>query len=56
MSDAFLSSDDFDEQAHHLYNEGRYDEALLYQTREILRKGVMGDARHRDAFTAAGFF
>ena len=29
MSDAFLSSDDFDEQAHHLYNEGRYDEALI---------------------------
>ena len=28
MSDAFLSSDDFDEQAHQLYNEGRYDEAL----------------------------
>ena len=27
MSEAFLSSDDFDEQAHQLYNEGRYDEA-----------------------------
>ena len=35
MSDAFLSSDDFDEQAHHLYNEGRYDEAL-----SILREGI----------------
>jgi Tfp pilus assembly protein PilF len=35
MSDAFLSSDDFDEQAHHLYNEGRYDEALL-----ILKEGI----------------
>src|SRR5262249_22548109 len=35
MSDAFLSSDDFDEQAHHLYNEGRYDEALI-----VLREGI----------------
>ena len=35
MSDAFLSSDDFDEQAHHLYNEGRYDEALT-----ILKEGI----------------
>ena len=35
MSDAFLSSDDFDEQAHHLYNEGRYDEAL-----SVLREGI----------------
>src|SRR5690606_41724833 len=26
--DAFRSSDEFDEQAHQLYNEGRYDEAL----------------------------
>src|SRR5262245_7440 len=35
MSDAFLSSDDFDEQAHQLYNEGRYDEALT-----VLRQGI----------------
>src|SRR5919198_1018489 len=35
MSDAFLSSDDFDEQAHQLYNEGRYDDALL-----ILNEGI----------------
>ena len=35
MSDAFLSSDDFDEQAHHLYNEGRYDEALT-----VLKEGI----------------
>jgi tetratricopeptide (TPR) repeat protein len=35
MSEAFLSSDDFDEQAHQLYNEGRYDDALA-----ILRDGV----------------
>src|SRR4026209_1738243 len=35
MSDAFLSSDDFDEQAHQLYNEGRYVEALL-----ILKEGI----------------
>lgn len=35
MSDAFRSSDDFDESAHHLYNEGRYDEALA-----VLREGL----------------
>lgn len=35
MSDAFLSSDEFDEQAHQLYNQGRYDEAL-----DTLREGV----------------
>src|SRR5690349_24455927 len=28
MSDAFFSSDDCDEQAHHLYNAVRYDDAL----------------------------
>lgn len=28
MADAFLSSDEYDEQAHQLYNEGRYDDAL----------------------------
>ncbi len=28
MSDRFMSSDDYDETAHQLYNEGRYDEAL----------------------------
>lgn len=35
MSDAFLSSDEYDERAHHLYNEGRYDDALA-----ILREGA----------------
>ena len=35
MSDPFLSSDDFDERAHQLYNEGEYDEAL-----DILREGL----------------
>ena len=35
MSDAFLSSDDFDEQAHQLYNEGRYDDALI-----VLKEGI----------------
>ena len=35
MSDAFLSSDDFDEQAHQLYNQGRYDEALT-----VLKQGI----------------
>jgi len=35
MSEAFLSSDEFDEQAHQLYNEGRYDEALT-----VLKEGI----------------
>src|ERR1043166_3844814 len=35
MSDGFRSSDDFDEQAHQLYNQGRYDEAL-----ETLKDGL----------------
>ena len=35
MSDAFRSSDDFDEQAHQLYNEGRYDDAVA-----LLREGL----------------
>ncbi|HEU5049332.1 MAG TPA: tetratricopeptide repeat protein [Gemmatimonadales bacterium] len=35
MSDAFRSSDEFDEQAHQLYNEGRYDEALT-----LLKDGI----------------
>jgi Tfp pilus assembly protein PilF len=35
MSDPFLSSDDYGERAHQLYNEGRYDEAM-----EILRDGL----------------
>jgi tetratricopeptide (TPR) repeat protein len=35
MSDAFLSSDEYDEHAHHLYNEGRYDDALA-----ILKDGL----------------
>ena len=35
MSGRFLSSDDFDEKAHQLYNEGRYEEALT-----ILNEGL----------------
>src|SRR5512145_2200101 len=35
MSDRFLSSDEYDEHAHQLYNEGRYDEAL-----DLLREGL----------------
>lgn len=35
MADAFWSSDEFDERAHQLYNEGRYDEAV-----DILRQGL----------------
>lgn len=35
MSDPFLSSDEYDERAHQLYNEGRYDDAI-----ETLREGL----------------
>jgi Flp pilus assembly protein TadD len=35
MPDPFLSSDEYDERAHQLYNEGRYDEAI-----ELLREGL----------------
>ena len=35
MSEPFLSSDDYDERAHRLYTEGRYDEAV-----ETLREGL----------------
>ena len=35
MSEAFRSSDEFDEQAHQCYNEGRYDDALA-----VLKDGV----------------
>lgn len=36
MPEAFWSSDEFDERAHQLYNEGRYDEAV-----ELLRQGLL---------------
>src|SRR3954463_13777086 len=35
MSDQFLSSDEYDERAHQLYNEGQYDEAI-----DTLREGL----------------
>lgn len=35
MSDPFLSSDEYDERAHQLYNEGQYDEAI-----DLLREGM----------------
>jgi len=35
MSEPFLSSDDYDERAHQLYNEAQYDEAI-----ETLREGL----------------
>lgn len=35
MSEPFLSSDDFDERAHQLYNEGQYDQAV-----DLLRDGL----------------
>src|SRR5216117_2257110 len=35
MSDPFLSSDEYDERAHQLYNEGHYDDAI-----DTLREGL----------------
>src|SRR5438270_12049750 len=35
MSEPFLSSDDYDERAHQLYNDGQYDYAI-----ETLREGL----------------
>lgn len=35
MSGQFLSSDDYDERAHQLYNDGRYDQAV-----DLLREGL----------------
>jgi Flp pilus assembly protein TadD len=35
MDDRFFSSDDYDEHAHQLYNDGRYDDAIA-----LLREGV----------------
>jgi hypothetical protein len=35
MADAFWSSDEFDERAHQLYNEGQYDEAV-----DVLKQGL----------------
>src|SRR5579862_6821264 len=35
MASGFLGSEEYDEQAHQLYNEGRYDEALA-----LLREGL----------------
>ncbi len=41
MTEPFLSSDEFDEQAHQLYNEARYDDAIV-----LLREGL---SRYPDA-------
>src|SRR5438105_2763811 len=54
MSDPFLSSDEYDERAHQLYNEGQYDDAIdalreglgLYPPAVELHVGV-GYAAHR---------
>ena len=35
MPTPFLSSEEYDERAHQLYNEGQYDEAL-----DVLREGL----------------
>jgi len=36
MAEAFWSSDEFDERAHQLYNEGQYDDAV-----DVLRQGLL---------------
>src|ERR1041384_6840484 len=49
MAEAFRSSDEFDEQAHQLYNQGRYDEAL-----ETLKDGPPLDPGVGEALLALG--
>ncbi len=43
MSDRFLSSDEYDELAHRLYNQGRYDDAL-----DLLKAGVSLYPQHTE--------
>jgi tetratricopeptide (TPR) repeat protein len=50
VSDPFLSSDDYSERAHRLYNEARYEEAL-----EILRDGLETYPYCVDLHVGAGY-
>ena len=50
MSEGFRSSDEFDEQAHQLYNQGRYDEAL-----DTLRDGLALYPNAVELWTGTGY-
>jgi Flp pilus assembly protein TadD len=50
MSEPFRSSDEFDEQAHQLYNQGRYDEAL-----DTLREGLVLYPNAIELWTGTGY-
>lgn len=50
MSDVFRSSDEYDEQAHQLYNQGRYDEAL-----EVLKDGLSVYPTSVELYVGAGY-
>ena len=50
MTEYFRSSDDYDEQAHELYSEGQYEEAL-----ELLREGIAVHPQAVELRVALGF-
>ena len=50
MTEPFRSSDEYDEQAHQLYNEGRYEEAL-----SLLREGLLRYPQSVDLHVGVGY-
>jgi tetratricopeptide (TPR) repeat protein len=50
MTEPFRSSDDYDEQAHQLYNEGRYDDALT-----LLREGLLRHPQSPELHVGVGY-
>ncbi len=50
MTDPFRSSEDYDEQAHQLYNEGHYDDALT-----LLREGLQLHPQSVDLHVGVGY-
>lgn len=50
MTEPYLSSDEYDEQAHQLYNEARYDEALA-----LLREGLLRYPQAVDLHIGIGY-
>ncbi len=50
MTDPYRSSEEYDEQAHQLYNEGRYDDALT-----LLREGLLRYPQSVDLHVGVGY-
>lgn len=50
MTEPFRSSDEYDEQAHQLYNEGRYDDALA-----LLREGLLRHPQSVELHIGVGY-